>query len=151
MNRRSLLSAGCCFLGSLVSPLGLNADGDEESPEGLPRVLELGMKPMTRLNKTVWVNRLAPQWWLYSATDLIAEGVYYPANGVILEQKGGSLLIDTGYRPDQAETLLEWSKRNLAAPISLAVATHFHRDRTGGIPALEKHGIRTLAAQPPAN
>jgi metallo-beta-lactamase class B len=32
-----------------------------------------------------------------------------------------------------------------AAPITQAVATHFHRDRTGGIPALEVAGIPTVA------
>jgi len=82
---------------------------------------------------------------LHSTTQRIAGGFYYPANGVILEREGGSLLVDTGYRPDQVETLLQWSRQSLAGPISLAFATHFHNDRTGGIPALEKHGLRTLA------
>jgi metallo-beta-lactamase class B len=146
MKRRSFLSAGflCCF-GALAIPIELSADDEENSSEGMPQALELGMKPMTRLAKTVWIGRLAPQLWLHSTTELIAGGYYYPANGVILELKGASLLIDTGYRPDQAQTLLQWSKQNLAEPISLAFVTHFHKDRTGGIPALEKHGIRTLA------
>ncbi len=103
------------------------------------------MTPMTRLDKTVWISALAPQLWLYTVTNKIAAGFYYPANGVIFERADGSVLIDTAYRPDQAETLLEWSKRNLASPIALAVATHFHNDRVGGIPALEKHNIPTLA------
>jgi glyoxylase-like metal-dependent hydrolase (beta-lactamase superfamily II) len=103
------------------------------------------MAPMTRLDKTVWVSALAPRLWLHTTTNAISEGFYYPANGVIYERKSGSVLIDAGYRPDQAETLLEWSKRNLASPISLAFATHFHNDRVGGIPALERHGIPTVA------
>jgi glyoxylase-like metal-dependent hydrolase (beta-lactamase superfamily II) len=54
-------------------------------------------------------------------------------------------MIDTGYLPEQSETLLQWSKTSLSAPIISALATHFHNDRTGGIAGLRKHGVRTLA------
>lgn len=100
---------------------------------------------MTKLSKTVWIGRVAPQLWLHSTTALISAGFYYPANGLIVEQKRGSLLIDTGYRPEQTETLLQWANRTLAAPVSVAFVTHFHDDRTGGIPALKQRGIRALA------
>jgi len=68
---------------------------------------------MKRIGQTVWVCRLAPSLWLHTTTAIIAEGegVYFPANGLILESK----------------------------------ATHFHRDRTGGIPALQAAGIPTVA------
>src|SRR5690242_4096778 len=107
MERRSFLSAGCwCCFGALAAPYVSNA---AEDAQGLPQALELGMMPMTRLDKTVWVSALAPQLWLFTVTNLIEGNYYYPANGVIFERPGGSVLIDTGYRPDQAETLLEWS------------------------------------------
>jgi metallo-beta-lactamase class B len=144
MKRRQFLASGCtCCFGALAIPAVLNAQANES--EGTPQALEPGMDSMTRLSKTVWVGRLAPQIWLHTTTDLIAGVGYYPANGLILEQRDGSLLIDTGYRPEQAETLIEWSREHLDAPISNAVVTHFHNDRTGGIPALERHGIRALA------
>jgi hypothetical protein len=41
--------------------------------------------------------------------------------------------------------LLKWAKQSLRRPITRAVATYFHRDRTGGIPALQAAGIPTVA------
>jgi metallo-beta-lactamase class B len=102
---------------------------------------------MKRIGQIVWVSRLAPGLWLHTTTAIIAEGggVYFPANGLILESNHGSLLIDTGYLPEHANVLLKWSKQVLRRPITQAVATHFHRDRTGGIPALQAAGIPTVA------
>jgi glyoxylase-like metal-dependent hydrolase (beta-lactamase superfamily II) len=102
---------------------------------------------MKRIGQTVWVSRLAPSLWLHTTTAIIAEGegVYFPANGLILESDQGSLLVDTGYSPEHAEVLLKWAKQSLRRPITQAVATHFHRDRTGGIPALQAKGIPTVA------
>jgi metallo-beta-lactamase class B len=103
------------------------------------------MEPMTRIDQTVWVARLSQDVWLHTTTAIIPEGedVCFPANGLIVELGHGSLLIDTGYLPDQAEVLLRWSKKTLRHPIVQAVATHFHRDRTGGIPALRAAGVPT--------
>ena len=114
--------------------------------EGLPTLLELGTDPMTRIGETVWVARIAPQLWLHTTTATIEGGYVFPANGLIVERPRGSLLIDSGYSPDQSELLLQWSNINLASPISSAIATHFHRDRTGGIDGLKAHRIRTLAS-----
>jgi metallo-beta-lactamase class B len=114
---------------------------------GLPNLLELGTESMQRIGQSVWVARLAPGLWLHTTTAIITEGgsVYYPANGLILENGHSSVLIDTGYLPEHAEVLLRWSRQVLRRPIAQAVATHFHRDRTGGIPTLQAAGIPTLA------
>ena len=100
---------------------------------------------MTRISQTVWVAKIAPRLWLHTTTGFMA-GFVFPANGLILERGNGSLLIDTGYTSDQAESLLLWSKSNLSSPIAHAVTTHFHIDRTGGIDGLRKFGVRTLAS-----
>jgi hypothetical protein len=150
--RRSFLAGGlcaCCCCMPLSRSLAATsaASMGNRGADGLPTLLELGVDPMKRIDQTVWVSRLAPGLWLHTTTAIITEGkgVYFPANGLILEREGGSLLIDTGYLPEHAAALLKWSKRRLRHPITRAVATHFHRDRTGGIPALEAAGIPTLA------
>ncbi len=114
-------------------------------PEGVPTTLELGTERMTRIAQSVWLSRLAPGLWLHTTTAVIGQGVYFPANGLVLERDDGSLLIDTGYLPEHADALLRWSQKSLRSPIKQAVATHFHRDRTGGIPALQAAGIPTVA------
>ena len=135
-------ASAVCRSFAATSPASVGTFGGE----GLPTLLELGTDPMTRIGETVWVARIAPQLWLHTTTATIQGGYVFPANGLIVERPRGSLLIDTGYSPDQSELLLQWSNINLASPISSAIATHFHRDRTGGIDGLKAHRIRTLAS-----
>ena len=143
LNRRGFCS---CCLGAASWPVFARAERPDSEPEGLPQALELGTPVMNRIAKTVWVSRLAHGIWLHTTTNLI-EGVgYYPANGLIIEREIGGLLIDTGYRPGQGEALFDWSKRQLAMPITQSVSTHFHSDRTGGIAGLGANGVATLAS-----
>jgi metallo-beta-lactamase class B len=64
---------------------------------------------------------------------------------MIIDRPGGSLLIDTGWTPDQAEALVRWAKKSLSSPIATAVGTHFHNDRIGGVEILRKNSIPILA------
>jgi metallo-beta-lactamase class B len=152
LTRRSFLTASvcaCCACVPLTRSFAATSvvSTGRLGSHGLPSLLELGTEPMKRIGQTVWVSRLAPSLWLHTTTAIIAEGegVYFPANGLILESDHGSLLVDTGYSPEHAEALLKWAKQSLRRPITQAVATHFHRDRTGGIPALQAAGIPTVA------
>jgi metallo-beta-lactamase class B len=145
-HRRGLLAAACaCCAAAAVWPPRARAASREGSREGEPEALELGTASMTRIADTVWVARLEPGLWLHTCTALIDPGLYYPANGLVLERPGGALLIDTCAEHRQAEALLDWSGTALGAPIVAAVATHFHSDRTGGIAGLARRGVPTFA------
>ena len=146
MDRRRFLSGLCpSCMAAVAQPLGALAAA-RPAPDGTPQALELGVPSMTRLAKTVWIARIAPHVWLHTTTWRISPMFYYPANGLILDRPDGALMIDTTWSPGQAEVLLDWSRRRLSSPITAAVATHFHNDRVGGIPALTKHGIQTVAS-----
>ncbi len=134
-----------CCTGLALWPLAAGAATPAPTDEGLPQALELGVPGMQRIARTAWVAPLAPGVWLHTTTSLIDGGFYYPANGLVVERPEGSILVDTGNTPDQGEVLLEWSRTALKAPVTRAVATHFHRDRTGGIPGLAHHGVPTFA------
>ena len=148
LTKRGFLTVSLCACCACVTTQSFAATAGASigtmGSEGLPTLLELGVDQMTRINQSVWVAKIAPNLWLHTTTGMMS-GFVFPANGLILERSNGSLLIDTGYTPDQAETLLRWSQKNLASAISLAVATHFHNDRSGGIEGLRNHGVRTLA------
>lgn len=144
--RAFLAGCACCGAGALV-PVRANVLGSRDFGAGaLPTMLELGTQPMARIGESVWAAQIAPRLWLHTTTAVIAGGAVFPANGLILEGERGSILIDTGYLPEQAELLLEWSKTALIAPIARAVATHFHNDRTGGIDGLKARGVPTFAS-----
>jgi len=117
----------------------------ERRADGLPNLLELGADPMLRIGQSVWVKEIAPKIWLHTTTAKISGGYVFPANGLIIERATGSVMIDTGYLPEQSEALLQWSENRLSAPVTSALATHFHTDRTGGIAGLREYGVRTLA------
>jgi metallo-beta-lactamase class B len=88
----------------------------------------------------VSVRRIAPGVWVHTTLAGEADG-HYPANGLIIEDGDGALLVDTGWNAQQAERLLVWAQEQLHHPIRAAVVTHFHNDRTGGVPALTARGL----------
>jgi metallo-beta-lactamase class B len=92
------------------------------------------------LSDGVSVRRLAPGVWIH--TTLAGEDFgRYPANGLVVEDGEGSLLVDSGWNPQQAERLLAWAQEELRRPVRAAVVTHFHNDRLGGAQALLSRGL----------
>lgn len=92
------------------------------------------------LSADVSVRRLAPGVWVH--TTLAGEDFgRYPANGLVVEDGEGSLLVDAGWNPAQAERLVTWAQEELHRPVRAAVVTHFHSDRLGGMQALLSRGL----------
>ncbi|PTL77194.1 subclass B1 metallo-beta-lactamase [Vitiosangium sp. GDMCC 1.1324] len=98
----------------------------------------------TVLADDVRVQRLAPGIWLH-VTLAGEDWGRTPANGLLIEDGESSLLVDTGWNAKQAEHLLAWARDTLHRPVRAAVVTHFHIDRTGGVPALEARGVPVYA------
>jgi metallo-beta-lactamase class B len=88
----------------------------------------------------IQVRQLAPGVWLH--VTLAGEDFGgYPANGLLIEDGEGSLLVDMGWNARHAEQLMAFARDTLRRPVHAAVVTHFHTDRTGGVPALEAQGL----------
>ncbi|NVK26983.1 MAG: MBL fold metallo-hydrolase [Flavobacteriia bacterium] len=79
---------------------------------------------------------------LIVAYDTIG-GECIPANYLVLEGDSTSILLDTPWNDDQTKELLAWTDTVLKKPISMAIVTHAHNDRMGGIAALHERGITT--------
>ena len=94
-----------------------------------------------RLGNDLEVRALRPGYWLHVSKD----GRGIPANGMIARTPRGLLLVDTGWTEGQTERLVAWGERALGAFFVQAIVTHSHGDRTGGIPALTRHGIPVAA------
>jgi metallo-beta-lactamase class B len=110
---------------------------------GEPTALELAMPRMTRVANDVWVGRVARGLWVHAFTHPLGDGTVFPANGMLLETRRGSIIVDPGWTDSQATALLDWARR-IGKPVERAVVTHFHADRTGGIGALERARIPVL-------
>jgi len=109
---------------------------------GDPQYLETAMPRMQRTSDTVWFGQLTANVWIFTTTKILdGDTGYYPANGAIVVQGSESLIIDAGWLPNQAAVVLDTWKSTGKPPITKALATHFHGDRTLGIPALKERGI----------
>jgi metallo-beta-lactamase class B len=107
----------------------------------------MAVPAMQRVSSEVYVAHIAPDLWVHTTIGRLPDGSPYAANGAILEEGDHSILFDVGWTPEQAETLLKWARIKLKHPVTKAYVTHFHNDRVGGIPALERHHIPVFATQ----
>ncbi|RKH67978.1 subclass B1 metallo-beta-lactamase [Corallococcus interemptor] len=98
------------------------------------------------LAKDVRVRRLAPGVWMH-VTEAGGDWAGVTANGLLVEDGDASILVDTGWTPEHSKALLTWARDTLHHPVRAAVVTHFHLDRTGGIPTLDAQGIPVHARE----
>jgi len=130
----------CAFLAGAVALASVPAVAIART--GDPKYLEIAMPGMQRIGDTVWFGRLTPNVWIFTTTKILdGDAGYYPANGAIVVQESEALIIDAGWLPNQAAIVLDTWKSTERPPITRALATHFHGDRTLGISLLKERGI----------
>lgn len=123
-----------------------SAQAPGKTPDGNPPIeLELAIEPMTSIGDSVWIAKIGEGLWVFTSTGTLSNGEVYPANGILLETKTGSVVVDPGWTGDQAKALMRWARETLGRPITKAVVTHSHRDRMGGVEPLAEAGITVLA------
>jgi glyoxylase-like metal-dependent hydrolase (beta-lactamase superfamily II) len=75
---------------------------------------------------------------------------------MLIETERALVLVDTTWTAEEASALLGFIDEQLKRPVTSAVITHFHGDRTGGLTAVLDRGIpvqstaRTAELLPPA-
>lgn len=68
----------------------------------------------------------------------VYSGAPFPSNGLIVHTRDSVVLIDTGWGLKATRQVL---KHLNSKPVAACISTHFHADRTGGIPVLRNKGI----------
>ena len=112
-------------------PPGAGASAPDREPASGPIEIAPGLE----------ITRIAEGVWMHTTTREIAGGMLVPSNGLLLERPDGLLLIDTPWGEEPTRQLLTWIDSTLAAPVREAVVTHFHDDRTAGVPLLAEREI----------
>lgn len=101
-------------------------------------------KPTPRIQ----VREVAPDVFMYTSYRVQAGApAPLPANGLLVRTSQGAVLVDTGWDTDQTLQLLRWVADSLHQRVRLAIVTHAHQDRVGGIAALRANHVRVLGSK----
>lgn len=97
-------------------------------------------KSGTEASGYVELYRVRDNIWVHT-TYADFNGYRTPSNGMVIEASNALVLIDTPWNDDQTKELIKLTKEKFGKDISLAVITHAHDDRLGGINSLFDNGI----------
>jgi metallo-beta-lactamase class B len=93
------------------------------------------MKSGTEDSNYVELTKVKDNIWVHT-TFADYNGSRTPSNGLVVETSEGLILIDTPWNNEQTKELIKLTKSKLNKDFSLAVITHAHEDRIGGINTL---------------
>ncbi|MEX6632629.1 subclass B1 metallo-beta-lactamase [Hyphococcus lacteus] len=87
------------------------------------------------------LEQIAPDVWVHKSYANIASYGLVLSQGLVIKTKEGIVLVDTAWTNDDTEELLNLVDQKLGTDPDMAIVTHAHQDKMGGVPALNKHGI----------
>lgn len=98
------------------------------------------LKSGTEDSNYVELNKVKDGIWVHTTyTDY--KGSRTPSNGLVIETSDGLVLIDTPWNDEQTKELIKLTKSSFGKDLSLAVITHAHVDRIGGINTLLENKV----------
>jgi metallo-beta-lactamase class B len=74
------------------------------------------------------------------------DGKPFPSNGLIINTEKEVVLVDAAWTNSQTEQLLSWINSNLKKRVGLAIISHSHDDRIGGIRILLDNGVKVISS-----
>lgn len=74
-------------------------------------------------------------------------GYKFPSNGMYLVSEDGVVLFDTPWDTTQFQPLLDSISSRHKKNVVLAIATHYHDDRTAGLEFLHQKGVKTYSSK----
>jgi glyoxylase-like metal-dependent hydrolase (beta-lactamase superfamily II) len=92
------------------------------------------------------VRELQPGVWLHRSWGRDSTGVRAPANGLVVRDADGLVIVDTPWGNPSTAALLDWIARELDEPVRRVIVTHAHDDRMGGARVVRERAIPLLAA-----
>lgn len=97
-------------------------------------------------DKSITLSKIDDGFWVYTTSKMI-NGSSVPANGLIVVSSDGLILLDTPWNDEKTKELVKFAESTFGKSIVLAVITHAHDDRVGGIHALLEENIKALSTE----
>lgn len=101
--------------------------------------------PNNAVPADVEIREVRPGVWVHTSYYTYPGGTRYPANGLIVRDGNGLLLVDTAWGERLTLTLLNQIEAKIKLPVRRAVVSHAHGDRIAGADVLEARGIEVHA------
>lgn len=101
-------------------------------------------KPI-RINDDLQVARLTKNCYLYTAWADMGSWGRIGSNGLVVVSDGKALLIDSPTNESQTVELAWWFDKNMDVKLESFVPGHWHDDCVGGLPWLNRNGVKTYA------
>lgn len=97
-------------------------------------------------NKKLCIQHLTDNFYVYT-TYKDFNGTMFPSNSMYLVTDAGVVLFDTPWDTTQFQPLIDSISRRHHAKVVMAVATHYHYDRTAGLEFLKQKGVKTYSSK----
>lgn len=94
----------------------------------------------------VALTQIHPDVWVHTAWHTLDGGLRYPANGLVVRDGDGLLLVDTAWGDESTAALLDTIAVRIGMPVRRSVSTHFHDDAVEGVDVLQARGVVTFAS-----
>jgi glyoxylase-like metal-dependent hydrolase (beta-lactamase superfamily II) len=94
---------------------------------------------------TVKLRFLRPGVWIHTSRYVFPDGSVIPANGLVVKDGTGLILVDTAWGEMLTAELLDQIQREIKLPVRRAIVTHSHADRIAGADLLRQRGIHVYA------
>jgi metallo-beta-lactamase class B len=100
-----------------------------------------------QLADDVCVEKLNEDVWRHVTTSNYPGLGPVPANGLIVANDAGAVVVDTGWNTDQTRRILDWIEGELRRNVLGVVVTHAHEDRLGGMAEALRRHIRVISSR----
>lgn len=103
-------------------------------------LLIAGCQTASADDTTIEMRAIQPGVWVHTSYNTF-EGVRYPSNGLIVREGDHLVLLDPAWGAAATRVLLARIRGEIGLPVTRALASHFHGDRTDGVNELKAAGI----------
>ena len=91
------------------------------------------------------LEKIADGVWIHKSYRVIEPWGPILSQGLVIETRDDIVLIDTAWNDADTEELLTLIEAELGARPTMAIVTHAHADKMGGVDALHARGVTTIA------